>query len=848
MTDNIVLYTGDNKVNNVQDGVEVPRIIKPKFDVSVFDGIDIHSIPKEQLVALYIKAGYAPVPLGNPEFHNADKFQYAKRPIQNGWNEPPYQVDPAWWSSMGDGKEIPRCSASFPRYPSPRYNIGHLTGRVHRLGGVDLDVAKDGSGKHGMDYLVDHVGGAYNYREIFPPTDTRKSPTNSLHLVYELPDDLDLDLRNSASKLCSLVDFRGSGGMLVAPGSVTNKGVYVWEKRRNPVPMTEKAIKIFKDLVKPPRVYEVQGNTVPVDPSKWPPKPERIERAKKYIVKLPESIGGDGGSDRFFHAACVCVEFFALDAESAYEVLQVYSEKRCHPKWTDDDEVIHKIHDAILKIQPENHGKAYSGQKVDLSKTIFGDLYEESATDRSLLLAAAFFKKGNVSEICTDVIDRFPKGLLASDGCHLYVYDAKKGYWKVIEMESFKQSMFQYKQCINRSGDSLSVTAFDAQSIYDSVVSEVYQKGFHEIPRKGIATRNGFVTVIDKKKVLLPHSPENKATYFVDYDYTEDMKSPKIEKMLLDMLVDPNEIRVFLEFIGNGLLGDPKAAKGIMQIHGLPNTGKSTMVNLVKLLIAKDAIASTEPHKWHERFTMSGIYGKSALLCADVANKPIYGSEIKKISDGSTMEIEPKGKTAFHDQFSLLIILCTNHFLQVMEHGDAVHNRILHFETKMQYSKNGSDGIIPAVDDYHLTVKDEMGGFINLIVDGYVNYLQRGNFGDVSFSNRYKKTARNMSREEPVRRFFEDCVIASKDHRQSSLESFNIYQAWLKSNKEKCTDNTSDWVLKIMEEALRRNIQVVKYRPKIGGQKVTVFEGIKIAMPDEILGLRQTSDYAVDME
>ena len=69
-----------------------------------------------------------------------------------------------------------------------------------------------------------------------------------------------------------------------------------------------------------------------------------VERARKYLAKLPSAVSGENGSAKCFHAACVLVKGFALPSSDAMELLKEYN-SQCQPPWS-DYELQHKLQDA----------------------------------------------------------------------------------------------------------------------------------------------------------------------------------------------------------------------------------------------------------------------------------------------------------------------------------------------------------------------------------------------------------------------------------------------------------------------------------------------------------------------
>jgi len=70
-----------------------------------------------------------------------------------------------------------------------------------------------------------------------------------------------------------------------------------------------------------------------------------IERARRYVAAMAPAISGQGGHNQTFRAACALVNGFALDTESALDLLLTDFNPRCQPPWT-ERELRHKVSDA----------------------------------------------------------------------------------------------------------------------------------------------------------------------------------------------------------------------------------------------------------------------------------------------------------------------------------------------------------------------------------------------------------------------------------------------------------------------------------------------------------------------
>jgi DnaB-like helicase C terminal domain len=77
-----------------------------------------------------------------------------------------------------------------------------------------------------------------------------------------------------------------------------------------------------------------------------------VDRARKYLAKLPPSVSGQSGHKAAFHAACVLCLGFELSEADALGLMQEFNQ-RCTPPWS-ERELQHKVSQAMK--QPGSRG------------------------------------------------------------------------------------------------------------------------------------------------------------------------------------------------------------------------------------------------------------------------------------------------------------------------------------------------------------------------------------------------------------------------------------------------------------------------------------------------------------
>lgn len=151
-----------------------------------------------------------------------------------------------------------------------------------------------------------------------------------------------------------VIDIRGDGGQVVAPGAVHPSGfVYemreAWDPETKPPPFEPRWFEGLK-WQRPGR----PGNIANLMDKKREKELERardstpdtrLKRARAWLAHVEGAVSGSGGHNKLFYAACRLVQGFCLDVDTAFQLLQDEYNSRCQPPWS-DEELAHKVMDA----------------------------------------------------------------------------------------------------------------------------------------------------------------------------------------------------------------------------------------------------------------------------------------------------------------------------------------------------------------------------------------------------------------------------------------------------------------------------------------------------------------------
>lgn len=208
-------------------------------------------------------------------------------------------------------------------FSSERHNLGVVCGPS---GVCVVDIDPRNGGQETFDALVAELG-------ALPTTVTADSGGGGTHYVFRRP------TGELESKLGKGVDLlRDARQFLVEPSVHPSGALYRWRAGHGP---DETAIAALPEAwLKRVRRQGRKPTTMPTIVT----TDARMERARKYLAKLPAAVSGDGGHTQMFNAVCVAMFGFDLDADTTRHVIEEYNQ-RCDPPWS-EREVLHKIRSA----------------------------------------------------------------------------------------------------------------------------------------------------------------------------------------------------------------------------------------------------------------------------------------------------------------------------------------------------------------------------------------------------------------------------------------------------------------------------------------------------------------------
>jgi hypothetical protein len=218
-------------------------------------------------------------------------------------------------------------------FSDERHNLGVVCG-ASNVCVIDIDPRNGGD--ETFRALTDELG-------PLPDTVSADSGGGGSHYVFIRP------VGDLESKLGRGVDLlHGSRQFLVEPSVHPSGGMYRWRQGHAP---DEMRIATLPDAW----IKRAHRKIAASRPASMPPiitTDARMERARRYLAKMPGAVSGDNGHTQTFNAVACAMLGFDLDSDTTYHLIASEYNPRCDPPWS-ERELRHKIQSVARSCQRE---------------------------------------------------------------------------------------------------------------------------------------------------------------------------------------------------------------------------------------------------------------------------------------------------------------------------------------------------------------------------------------------------------------------------------------------------------------------------------------------------------------
>ena len=240
----------------------------------------------------------------------------------------------------------------------------------------------------------------------------------------------------------------------------------------------------------------------------------------------------------------------------------------------------------------------------------------------------------------------------------LYYYVSENGYWKLIlpkniDMDLREMLTINWARSINTA--SLSELYKWLLISAEQVDASVFYSGKHYLNFRDKAynwKEDRFE--INRKRMYF--------TYALNYNYPEEESNGAFNKFMNDVFEEDEDSKLeFAKFVGLALSGI-RSLKYVFFLLGPSNTGKSTVLNLIKHVIGEQECSSLSFSQLSKEFFLSMLYGARMNISAEISGISVQKLDIlKSLSGNDSIAASFKFQDTFaFDNKALLAFACNS--------------------------------------------------------------------------------------------------------------------------------------------------------------------------------------------
>lgn len=245
----------------------------------------------------------------------------------------------------------------------------------------------------------------------------------------------------------------------------------------------------------------------------------------------------------------------------------------------------------------------------------------------------------------------------------------------------------------------------------------------YDISKNYVAFQNCVLDI--NNRTSLKHSPKYITLYEINANYYSNaaIPTPTFDSYLFSITQgDSNLMERILQIIGY-LLTPDKKGKCFFLFQGVPDSGKSILVNLIQKLFSDNAVIQLEAQLFGEKFTASELIGKALCSFPDIPATPLDNATVSRIklytgNDPISAAVKFKDNQKF--LCSAKFIFTTNHALLTKNEDIAFNNRIVAIPFKYSVPKEKQNFDL---EDELLKEKD---GIVSKAIVAYFKLVDNG--------------------------------------------------------------------------------------------------------------------------
>ncbi|MDS0297110.1 phage/plasmid primase, P4 family, partial [Halogeometricum luteum] len=326
-----------------------------------------------------------------------------------------------------------------------------------------------------------------------------------------------------------------------------------------------------------------------------------------------------------------------------------------------------------------------------------------------------------------------------------------------------------------------------------------------------VCVKNGVLNLFTGE--LKDHSPKYVFVDRIPTRYDPDADTGRFEEFMDTLTARDADAKAMLEMVGHALVPDAyeRGWPKFLMLHGDSDNGKSFFYDLVGEMLSGEGernIGAVKLQKMTQnQFSKNSIYGKMANIAGEIDGKRVKNTaDLKDLTGGDLMDIEPKGGTGFFDTMNTTLMFAANDPPIIGDRDpQAIAKRIVPIELPYTFVENPDPNDpmqkqkVPKPElKGELASEAGKSALLNLALDGIQRLRENG--GDVSLPESYmERLDMYEGAADPMKEFAKRCITTHESDYIVKDDVARIFREWADNNGVELGSNVSTTLFKTLD-------------------------------------------------
>lgn len=326
------------------------------------------------------------------------------------------------------------------------------------------------------------------------------------------------------------------------------------------------------------------------------------------------------------------------------------------------------------------------------------------------------------------------------------------------------------------------------------------------------------------------HDKKRINTILIPYEYDPAAQCLLWEKVLDDIFErNINNKKILQEFFGYCLTRDTKKMKALFMI-GEGNTGKSTILDVLALMVGQDNVSVLSPRYYKDSMRVSAIENRLVLMSHEIPKRiEDYEAEFRQIVSGQTLEANPKHQKPYKFKPFCKVVWAMNELPRIDDHTSAFYNRVLPIEFNRIFVEEEQDKELLS------KLSLELAGILNWSINGLKTLQERKCFLKDAYMKEHIEEMRLQN--NPIASWVKEFIIIKSGSDIIKSEAYQKYSLWcgISGHRPVSSNKFGFEFYRILKATTKKDFR------QGGGERLRVWPGL--AWTTETGKEQQTADW-----